>query len=139
MKIGYLCKYAPVEILQSMGAETELIMPDVTDFSQADRLMHANMCSFIKGVLEEFEAEREKGKKNGGYDGLLLTHCCDSTRRLCDVMRERYPDKFIYMIDVPRISGERGASFLQRQRKNWRMPTLSSAAYLLTAAISLHF
>ena len=54
MKIGYLCKYAPIEVLQSMGAEVERVMPEVTDFSQADMLMHANMCSFIKGVLEEF-------------------------------------------------------------------------------------
>ena len=57
MKIGYLCKYAPVEILRFMGAETELVMPDVIDFSRSDRLMHTNMCSFIKGVLEEFEQE----------------------------------------------------------------------------------
>lgn len=27
MKIGYLCKYAPIEVLQSMGAEVERIMP----------------------------------------------------------------------------------------------------------------
>lgn len=54
MRIGYLCKYAPVELLQSMGAETVRIMPEAADFSQADMLMHTNMCSFIKGVLEEF-------------------------------------------------------------------------------------
>ena len=36
MKIGYLCKYAPIEVLQSMGAEVERVMPEVTDFSQAD-------------------------------------------------------------------------------------------------------
>ena len=90
MKIGYLCKYAPIEVLQSMGAEVERVMPEVTDFSQADMLMHANMCSFIKGVLEEFES----GETGGApvYGGLLLTNCCDSTRRLYDVMKERYPD-----------------------------------------------
>ena len=114
MKIGYLCKYAPVEILRFMGAETELVMPDVIDFSRSDRLMHTNMCSFIKGVLEEFEQEEESGEGKNRYDGLLLTHCCDSTRRLFDVMKERYPGKFIYMIDVPRISGERGAAFFSQ-------------------------
>ena len=109
MKIGYLCKYAPIEVLQSMGAEVERIMPEVTDFSQADMLMHANMCSFIKGVLEEFES----GETGGApvYGGLLLTNCCDSTRRLYDVMKERYPDKFIYLTDIPRTADHRAADF----------------------------
>ena len=109
MKIGYLCKYAPIEVLQSMGAEVERVMPEVTDFSQADMLMHANMCSFIKGVLEEFES----GETGGApvYGGLLLTNCCDSTRRLYDVMKERYPDKFIYLTDVPRTADRRAADF----------------------------
>ena len=53
MRIGYLCKYAPIELLESMGAEVVRIMPQAADFNQADMLMHANMCSFIKGVLEE--------------------------------------------------------------------------------------
>ena len=52
--IGYLCKYAPVEVLQSMGAEVSLIMPEASDFSRADVMLHPNICSFIKGVLETF-------------------------------------------------------------------------------------
>ena len=48
MKIGYLCKYVPVELLESMGAEVEMIKPCVTDLSRADAAMHPNMCSFIK-------------------------------------------------------------------------------------------
>ena len=74
MKIGYLCKYAPIEVLQSMGAEVERVMPEVTDFSQADMLMHANMCSFIKGVLEEFESggnRRSAGLRRASPDQLL--------------------------------------------------------------------
>ncbi len=109
MRIGYLCKYAPIEILLSMGAEVERIMPDVTDFNQADTLMHSNMCSFIKGVLEEISLEGTEGREP--YDGLILTHCCDSTRRLYDVLKHRYPEKFIYMIDVPRTTGGSASEF----------------------------
>ena len=101
--IGYLCKYAPIEVLESMGAQMELIMPEATDFNQADTAMHANICSFIKGVLETFS--------DGGYEGILLTNCCDSTRRLYDVLKKEYPQKFICLVDVPRAAGEDAASF----------------------------
>ena len=56
--------------------------------------MHPNMCSFTKAVLED-PAVKE-------MDGIILTSCCDSVRRLYDVLVRMYPDKFIYMLDVPR-------------------------------------
>ena len=66
--------------------------------SRADEMMHPNMCSFIKAVLEEFS--------NGGYDGLVLTNCCDSARRLYDVLSSSQPGKFFHLVDVPRrVSG----------------------------------
>ena len=51
--IGYVCKYAPLEIFEAMGTETGRIQPQVTNFNQADTLMHPNVCSFAKAVLEE--------------------------------------------------------------------------------------
>ena len=51
--LGYICKYAPVEVFTSMGVEMKRIEPDVTSFTQADIKMHPNICSFAKGVLEE--------------------------------------------------------------------------------------
>ncbi|MFQ9393788.1 MAG: hypothetical protein ACLR2E_06220 [Lachnospiraceae bacterium] len=36
-----------------MGTETGRIQPQVTNFNQADTLMHPNVCSFAKAVLEE--------------------------------------------------------------------------------------
>ena len=96
--LGYICKYAPVEIFESMGTQMKRIEPDVTNFNQAEIRMHPNICSFAKGVLEEV--------MKGGYDGVVLTTCCDSIRRLYDVLREEFPEKFIYMLDTPRITGE---------------------------------
>ena len=92
--LGFVCKYAPVEVFEAMGTETGRISPSVVNFNQADTLMHPNMCSFVKSVLEEVVGS--------DYEGVILTTCCDSVRRLCDVLKEQCPDKFIYMIDVPR-------------------------------------
>lgn len=105
--LGYICKYAPVEVFESMGTEMKRIEPDVTNFNQAEIRMHPNICSFAKGVLEEV--------MQGGYEGVILTTCCDSIRRLYDVLRDEFPEKFIYMLDTPRITGEAGTR-LYKQR-----------------------
>lgn len=92
--IGYVCKYTPMEIFEAMGVEIKRIQPAVTNFNQADTLMHPNICSFTKSVLEDVLA--------GDYEGIVLTTCCDSIRRLYDVLKEQCPDKFLYLLDVPR-------------------------------------
>ena len=78
--LGYICKYAPVEVFTSMGVEMKRIEPDVTSFTQADIKMHPNICSFAKGVLEDVLAN--------DYEGVILTTWCDSIRRLYDVLRD---------------------------------------------------
>ena len=105
--IGYICKYAPIEVLESMGAKMERIEPDVTNFSQAEIRMHPNICSFAKGVLETV---MEKD-----YEGIILTTCCDSIRRLYDVLKEEFPDKFIYMLDTPRLVKEVGIDLYEQR------------------------
>ena len=105
--LGYICKYAPVEIFESMGTQMKRIEPDVTNFNQAEIRMHPNICSFAKGVLEEV--------MKGGYDGVVLTTCCDSIRRLYDVLREEFTEKFIYMLDTPRITGEPGVKLYSQR------------------------
>lgn len=98
--IGYICKYTPIEIFESMGLEMKRIEPEVASFNQADTLMHPNICSFAKGVLEDVLANH--------YEGIILTTCCDSIRRLYDVLVEKLPDTFIYILDIPRITKDGG-------------------------------
>ena len=105
--IGYICKYAPIEVFEAMGARMERIEPDVTNFNQADIKMHPNICSFAKGVLEEV-TEKD-------YEGIILTTCCDSIRRLYDVLKEEYPQKFIYMLDTPRLVKEAGVTLYEQR------------------------
>ena len=90
--LGYVCKYTPVEIFEAMGTDIHRIEPDVTGFPQAEAWMHANMCSYSKAVLEDIAAK--------DYDGIILTTCCDSIRRLYDTLKHHYPHKFIYLMDA---------------------------------------
>ena len=103
--LGYICKYAPIEVFESMGVEMKRIDPQVTNFTQADMKMHPNICSFAKGVLEDVMA--------GGYEGVILTTCCDSIRRLYDVLKQELPDRFIYILDTPRITKDAGIALYE--------------------------
>ncbi len=96
--ITYICKYAPIEILEAFGAEVAITEPRVANFPQADTLLHPNMCSFVKAVLEDFE--------NGDYEGMLFTTCCDSSRRLYDTLKRLHPEKFFFCFDLPRKVGD---------------------------------
>ena len=105
--LGYICKYAPVEVFESMGIRMEKIEPQVADFNQADEKMHPNICSFVKGVLEEVLSR--------DYEGVILTTCCDSIRRLYDVLRKELPDRILYMLATPRISQDAGVTLYEKR------------------------
>ncbi len=91
--LGYICKYVPFEVLKAAGINICRIEPQTADFCKADTLMHANVCSFARAVLEDF-ADHD-------YDGMVLTTCCDSARRLFDTLRANWPDRFFYCLDLP--------------------------------------
>lgn len=105
--IGYICKYTPIEVLEAMGEEVRRIEPEVTSFNQADALMHPNICSFAKGLLEDALEQH--------YDGIILTTCCDSIRRVYDVLREKLPDTFVYILDIPRITKDAGIGLYEKR------------------------
>lgn len=105
--IAYMCKYAPIEIVEAFGTPVVMMEPYVTNFTQADTLMHPNMCSFVKAVLEEFVS--------AGYEGMLFTTCCDSSRRLYDALKRRFPEKFFFCFDLPRKVNDFSISMYVRQ------------------------
>ena len=96
--IGYTCKYTPIEVFTSLGVETKRIEPEVTSYDKAEIMMHSTLCSYVKGVLEDVIINN--------YEGVVLTTCCDSTRRLYDTLKINFPNKFIYILDLPRKVNE---------------------------------
>lgn len=96
--IGYACKYVPLEIFKSLGIQVKKIEPNVTSYDKAETMMHTNLCSYVKGVVEDVIIN--------DYEGVILTSCCDSTRRLYDTLKDNFSDKFIYILDLPRKVNE---------------------------------
>ena len=105
--LGYVCKYTPVELMEALGEELVKAEPKVTNYNLADTCMHPNVCSYAKAVLEDMD-EKE-------YDGMILTTCCDSIRRLYDTLKKQYPDKFIYLLDVPRKVNDFSTGLFQKR------------------------
>lgn len=81
--LGYVCKYTPMELFTAMDTDIKRLEPSVTDFNHADTLMHANICSYTKAVLEDV--------MENDYEGVILTTCCDSIRRLYDTLKSQVP------------------------------------------------
>ncbi len=106
MKLGYLCKYVPVELLRAAGAEVQLMIPCAGQTERADLQLHANLCAMTRAAYEEFA--------DSDLDGMILTNCCDSTRRLYDGLRDAFPDKIIRLIHVPHASGQAAEEMFSR-------------------------
>ena len=93
--IGYTCKYTPVELLEALGGYPVMLDREVGDFQQAERLTHANLCCHAKAALEQ----------GGAMEELIFTDCCDSTRRVYDVLRQRGGHRFLALLDLPHQDG----------------------------------
>ena len=103
--IGYFCKYAPIEIFKGFDEECREIRP--SEARETSSVIHPNLCSFIKAAFEEI--------KDGDYSGVVLTTCCDSTRRLYDLLKAEFEDKFIYLLDLPHDKSQTAFSLYGRQ------------------------
>ena len=91
-KTYYVCKYTPVELLESLGGECENFnhMPD--GFDLADQVSHPNICGFGKTLLE--------GVMEGKIRELVLVSCCDTIRSVYDILLESGKLDFLYILDV---------------------------------------
>ena len=78
---GYVCKYTPVELIEAFGEETVKIEPHVRTHESAHNFTHVNMCSYMKGALEQI-LEQNIGE-------IVLVNCCDSIRRLNDILKDK--------------------------------------------------
>ncbi len=89
--IASVCKYTPDELFAGFGESCQRINPTALAFDLSDQYTHPNLCSFAKALLQSC--------LQGGVEELLLTECCDSLRRVGDVLKQKL--KFVYLLDLP--------------------------------------
>lgn len=103
--IGYICKYTPVELIEAFGEKTVKIEPKGKSQERALACTHVNMCSFMKGALEQILEENIRE--------LVLVNCCDSIRRLYDILKDK--TDFLHLIDLPRKSSDESCRLFYRE------------------------
>ncbi|MBQ7507171.1 MAG: 2-hydroxyacyl-CoA dehydratase [Lachnospiraceae bacterium] len=99
----YICKYTPIEAFSAMGVQIERLEPEVSSFPKADSFLHPNLCSYVKGA---YELCSQKAEEDPDFEGVVFTTCCDSVKRLFDVLSRKYPNKFWFVLDLPRMGNE---------------------------------
>ena len=91
--IHYVCKYTPVELFRAFGEECSVLEEMPENFEMSDQIAHANLCGFGKSVIQAV--------LEGKAEQLVLVNCCDSMRRVYDIIKNTGKCKFLYMLDLP--------------------------------------
>lgn len=91
--IGYTCKYTPLEIIKGFNENYTLLNEETNSFQWSESITHSNLCSHAKAILENCY--------NKNITELLLVNCCDSMRRVYDVLKSERTLDFLFLLDLP--------------------------------------
>ena len=95
--VGYVCSYAPEELIYASGAlPVRLFGADSGGIHRADMHLQAYCCSLVRGILEE-----ALEKRLNILDGMIFPHTCDSIQRLSDIWRINLPHIFHADVVLP--------------------------------------
>lgn len=86
---GYMCSYAPEEILWAAGTLPFRLLGSRQAVERADAHLQAYCCSLVRGSLEEALSGRLDV-----LDGMIFPHTCDSIQRFSDIWRINIPNRF---------------------------------------------
>ncbi|MCG8635145.1 MAG: 2-hydroxyacyl-CoA dehydratase family protein [Desulfobacterales bacterium] len=96
MIIGYLCSYAPEELIYAAGCHPVRLFSSKADIHLAENHLQAYCCSLVRGILEDGLAGRLDY-----LDGTVFPHTCDSIQRLSDIWRMNMNQAFFADVIMP--------------------------------------
>lgn len=94
--IGYMCSYAPEELIHAAGFHPMRLFSSKADIVLAENHLQAYCCSLVRGVLEDSLAGRLDY-----LDGTVFPHTCDSIQRLSDIWRLNTDYSFFADVVLP--------------------------------------
>jgi len=94
--IGYLCSYAPEELIYAAGFHPMRLFSSKSDIVLAEQHLQAYCCSLVRGVLEDSLSGRLSF-----IDGTVFPHTCDSIQRLSDIWRMNGRYEFFADVVLP--------------------------------------
>ena len=114
---GYMCSYAPQELLYAAGYLPVRVLGRKGDTARADELLQAFSCSFARSVLDSaLEGEWPF------LSLMMFSHTCDTMQNVADLWRAHAPGSEVLIVSVPsRTDGEAPVRYytaeLERIRK----------------------
>ncbi|MEW6554476.1 MAG: 2-hydroxyacyl-CoA dehydratase family protein [Actinomycetota bacterium] len=97
--VAWFCTYTPLEILDAAGLVPVRRYGDAGSLESADTLLHTAICPYVRACLAE-------GIQGEGPHQAVFVNSCDGMRRLYDAWRDRFPDDLVYLVDLPRNTGD---------------------------------
>ncbi len=109
--IGYLCCFAPPEIISAAGAIPYRItgLPGDNN-SAADAYTEPYGCSYVRNIL----ARAARGEYDF-LDGLVISHSCDMVQRLYGIWTYYHPLAYSYLFNVPHQVSPQAQRFYKRE------------------------
>jgi len=106
--VGYMCSYAPEEIIWAFDALPFRLMGTKNAIERADAHLQAYCCSLVRGSLEDALAGRLDF-----LDGMVFPHTCDSIQRLSDLWRINVKNCFHADVVLPvKLDSDSAADYL---------------------------
>ncbi len=94
--IGYLCSYAPEELIFAAGCHPIRLFSSKADIQLSENHLQSYCCSLVRGILEDGLSGRWKQ-----LSGIVFPHTCDSIQRLSDIWRLNINMSFFADVVMP--------------------------------------
>ena len=94
--IGFLCSYAPEELIYAAGFHPMRLFSSKSEIVLAEQHLQAYCCSLVRGVLEDSLSGRLDF-----LDGTVFPNTCDTIQRLSDIWRMNGRYEFFADVILP--------------------------------------
>jgi len=114
--MGYVCSYAPIEIISAAGFLPFRIFGQGKNSEKADAHLQSYCCGHVRNAL----SDAISGELDF-LDGTIFPHTCDSIQRLSDLWRMNTDFGFHYDLVVPvKVSGENAEKYMTAVLRRFR-------------------
>jgi benzoyl-CoA reductase subunit C len=137
--IGYLCAFAPAEVITAAGFVPFRIKGDVNEpITKADTEMETIICPLVRSCFDM--------ALKGNYeflDGIVIPHACDSICRTYDIWKHTLDLPYSHFINMPHSTDDASLDFYQNVLNTFRTSLAKFAGReisdeALAGAIKLH-
>ncbi|MFQ5829896.1 MAG: 2-hydroxyacyl-CoA dehydratase subunit D [Candidatus Methylomirabilia bacterium] len=109
--IGYMCYFAPPEILEAAGLVAYRIRGDIREpVTHADQYAEPYGCPFVRSTFDL----AAKGRYDF-LDGLVMAHACDSVQRMYGIWTHYRRARFTHLLNVPHVVTPWSERFFRRE------------------------